>query len=60
MFAEIPFEIGSIHTLLVCSECGFIAEDIVDHNCPTLNPCCDWWHIRVKVLKNKEEDKNDY
>jgi hypothetical protein len=45
-------EEGKQLELLCCSECGFIAERIVNHHCHDFG--CDWWHIKVKMIRAKE------
>lgn len=48
--------------LLVCSGCGFIASEIVEHDCDaTLQ---DWWHLNVKSFQREVSEtirrkKND-
>ena len=43
--------------LLVCSECGFIASGIVEHDC---DGCLqDWWHLNVKGYKTRSKDSDE-
>lgn len=41
--------------LYVCSECGLICSELINHrNCGLQ----DWWHLNVKCFEKKEQNGN--
>lgn len=46
-------EHGEEFKLYVCSLCGLIASETIDHEDCTLQ---DWWHLDVKAFQKEPQD----
>jgi hypothetical protein len=45
---------GTEYELLVCSKCGFIASEIIEHlECDAILQ--DWWHLNLRCFRKKEQ-----